>query len=526
MTRRYKAGVEREQGQLLPMRVEDYVAADNPVRALDAYVDSLDLVQLGVTNTAGGVSAGQPAYPPAALLKLYVYGYLMRVRSSRRLAAECYRNLEVMWLLKGLKPCHKTIADFRRDNAEALQAVHRDFVQLCRELDLYGRELVAIDGSYFSGDAGGRGIHTRDQLNKRLQRIEADIERYLRALDEADRAETEAPAPGGDGDADALRGKLERLRERQAREAGRLARLDASGGTQLSEVDPDARRLSKNGRAVCGYNVQLAIDGRLRLIIDGVATGDGNDRHQLQPMAERAADALGMQRFTVVADVGYFNPAQMRACERAGITPYVPEPRPHGPSARAGRVPRAAFTFDAGADGYRCPRGAFLARQRVITRSGQRQIHYASHRADCARCPIRDACLPPRTPWREIYRSEHEDWLEHEHRPRMEEGGREAMRQRAEMAEHPFATGKRWLGHDHFLVRGLERVNGELGLLMLAYNLRRVLNVLGPRALRAAIATRARRHCARGLSDAVLPGLSRIMRARIARRATGAPMVA
>ena len=316
MTRRYKAGLQREQGQLLPMRVEDYVSADNPVRALDAYVESLDLHALGVANTAGGVSAGQPAYPPAALLKLYLYGYLMRVRSSRRLAAECYRNLEVMWLLQGLQPCHKTIADFRRDNGEALQSVHRDFVQLCRELDLYGRELVAVDGSFFAGDAGGKGIHTRDQLNKRLRRIEADIAAYLQALEEADRTES-GSAQAGDG-AEALQDKLAALRTRQAREAERLARLDASGETQLSEVDADARRLCKNGQAVCGYNVQLAIDGRCRLIVDGVATNEGNDRDQLQPMAERARSALGAQRFTIVADTGYFNPAQLRRCAEAG----------------------------------------------------------------------------------------------------------------------------------------------------------------------------------------------------------------
>lgn len=297
-----------------------------------------------------------------------------------------------MWLLRGLKPCHKTIADFRRDNARALPPVHRDFVQLCRELDLYGRELVAIDGSYFSADARGKGIHTRDQLNRRLQRIEVDIERYLQALDEADRAESDTPVRGDD-DAETLRGKLERLRERQAR-----------GGTQLSEVDPDARRLFKNGRAVCGYNVQLAVDGRLRLIIDGVATGDGNDRHQQQPMAERAADALGLRRLPMVADVGYAD-TSLRACRHDQVCTRT---APHGPSAGAGRVPRAAFTFDAETDGYRCPRGAFLARQRVITRSGQRQIHYASHRADCARCPIREVCLSARPPYREIYRSEHE----------------------------------------------------------------------------------------------------------------------
>jgi len=492
MARRYKAGIEREQGQLLPMRVEDYVSADNPVRVLDAYIDSLDLQALGVTNAAGGVSAGQPAYPPAALLKLYLYGYLMRVRSSRRLEAECYRNLEVMWLLQGLQPCHKTIADFRRDNGEAMQSVHRDFVQLCRELDLYGRELVAIDGSFFGGDAGGKGIHTRDQLIKRLRRIEADIAGYLQALEEADCTESGSVEEGDD--AEALQEKLAALRARQSREAGRLARLEESGATQVSEVDPDARRLCKNGRAVCGYNVQLAIDGRCRLIVDGAVTNDGNDRDQLQPMAERARSALGAQRFTVVADTGYFNPVQLRACAEAGITPYVPEPGPRGASAGTDRVPRAAFTFEPDADGYRCPQGAFLSRQRVIVRAGHRQIGYASSPAACAHCPIRNTCLPARTPYREIYRSEHEDWLDSDHRPRMADGGRAAMRARAGLAEHPFGTCKRWFGWDHFLVRGLPRVRGELGLLMLAYNFRRVLGLLGPYALREAIAARAVTH--------------------------------
>lgn len=220
------------------------------MRALDAYVDSLDLQELGFTHTSAGVTPGQPPYPPAALLKLYLYGYLQRVRSSRRLEQECYRNLKVIWLVEGLKPNNKTIANFRKDNAAALRAANRDFVLLCRELDLYGRELVAIDGTFMRGDAGGKGIHTRSQLKRRLQRIEADIARHLAALDAADASE------GRDDAASVpLSEKLAALRERQQREQARLDTLESSGESQLSEVDPDARRLRKNGQRVCGYNV-------------------------------------------------------------------------------------------------------------------------------------------------------------------------------------------------------------------------------------------------------------------------------
>jgi len=326
MGRRYKQGTDRAQEMLLPSRVEDYVSADNAVRALDAYVDGLDLQAHGFTYTSGGVSAGQPAYPPAALLKLYLYGYLMRLRSSRRLEKECQRNLEVMWLMEGLAPTHQTIAAFRRDNGPALQAVNRDFVLLCRELDLYGRELVAIDGAFFGGDAGRKGIHTRDQLKKRLQRIDADIQRHLAALDEADSAEAAGEADTADLDA-----KLTALRERQSRERGRLAELEASGESQLSEVDPDARALQKAGQRVCGYNVQTAVDSRYSLLLDCTVTNAGNDREQLAPIAERAQATLQVERLEVVADAGYFNAGALRRCSEGGITAYVPEPAAQGP---------------------------------------------------------------------------------------------------------------------------------------------------------------------------------------------------
>lgn len=501
MSRRYKAGVDREQGMLLPERVEDYVSVDNPVRALDAYVDSLDLQALGFTHTSAGVSPGQPAYPPAALLKLYLYGYLQRVRSSRRLEQECYRNLEVIWLVEGLKPNNKTIANFRKDNVAALRAANRDFVLLCRELDLYGRELVAIDGSFLRGNAGGKGIHTRSQLKRRLQRIEADIARHLAALDAAD-ADEDREAESGQP----LAEKLATLRERQAREQARLATLETSGESQLSEVDPDARRLQKNGQRVCGYNVQLAVDSRHKLLVSCEVTNEGNDSGQLAPMAQRAQAALGAESLEVVADTGYFHGEQLRACEASGITAYVPESAPRGSSAAAGRLPRSAFVYDADSDRYRCPRGEWLRRTRTYERQGQRRFGYTSAAAVCAHCPLRAACLPRRNRFREIIRGEHEGWLETVYRPRMAEATATArLRQRAALAEHPFATLKRWCGWDHFLMRGLSRVQGEMDLLMLSYNLRRVLQLLGPQGLREVLAARARR--ARELASALAGSL-------------------
>lgn len=499
MGRRYKQGVDRHQGLLLPERVEDYVDDDNSVRALDAYVDSLDLESLGFTHSEERVGPGQPAYPPQALLKLYLYGYLHKVRSSRKLEQECHRNLEVIWLLEGLRPNNKTIANFRKDNAKALRSTHRDFVLLCRELDLYGRELVAIDGAFFRGSAGSKGIHTRKGLRQRLKRLEADIARYLAALDDADAKETSS----GEASAASLKEKLAALRERQARESARLAELEASGERQLSEVDPDARQLQKSGQRVRGYNVQMAVDERHKLLVDGEVTNAGNDRGQLQPMAERARGVLDVEELTVVADAGYFHLTQLKGCEASGITAYVPEPRARGRSASPQRLPRDAFTYEARTDRYRCPQGEWLSRTRACERDGKQVIGYASQPRACAECPLRNACLPKRTPYREIYRWEHEAWLEESYRPRMAAHGKAYLKQRAALAEHPFGTLKRWCGWDHFLVRGLTKVRGEMSLLMLSYNFRRVLNLLGMEGFRQALAARAAKAREAELSDAI-----------------------
>jgi transposase len=486
--RRYKTGVDRHQVQLLPACVEEYVDAANPVRAIEAYVESLDLAGLGFKHASGELGAGQPAYAPGALMKLYLYGYLMRVRSSRLLERETYRNLEVIWLLGGLKPSYKTIADFRKDHAESLKAVNRDFVRLCQELDLYGAELVGIDGSFFRGNAGKGRIYTEERIERGLRKIEQDIERYLQALNEAD-----AAAPAAVGEARALKEKLDELKQRQHHYQSLQAELKASGETQVSEVDPDARLLRKNGQCVAGYNVQIAVDAKHKLLVSCEVTNDGNDTQQLAPMANQAQEVLGVEALKVTADAGYYNQGHLKQCEDHGITPYVPEPEHRGRVDPAKRLTRDDFTFEAEHNGYRCPQGQWLMPNRVIERDGKRLQGYASEARSCADCPLRLRCLPAKTPFREIYRWEYEAVVE-AHRSRMAAEGRPYLRQRAALVEHPFGTLKRWCGWTHFLVRGKAKVSGEMNLLMLCYNFKRVLSLIGTDGFRAALKQRVSRH--------------------------------
>jgi transposase len=448
MSRRYKQGQNRNQDMLLPPSVEEYVSEDNTVRAIDAYVESLDLQKLGYTNTQGGISQGQPAYAPAALLKLYLYGYLMRIRSSRRLEQECYRNLEVMWLMAGLRPTFKTIANFRSTNAKALRETNRAFILLCRELELYGKELVAIDGSFFRGNASSKSIFTEKRLKGLLERLEVDINRYLNALDEADKVEDK----------------------------------------QLSEVDPHVRRLKKHGQNVSGYNVQIAVDSKHALLAECDVTNDGNDLNQLAPMAVKAKEALKVETLTVVADTGYHNGAQLKECEDAAIIAYVPERAQKGSSATAERVPRSSFVYDAERNAYQCPQGRWLTYLGPTEREGTTYSRYASKKADCAGCSLRETCLSAKGRRREIYRSEYEESVIRA-RERMQASGAAALyKQRGCLAEHPFGTLKRRCGMDHFLVRTLPKVNGEMNLMMLCYNFKRVLNLLGMELFKKSLA--------------------------------------
>jgi len=491
MTNRiFKIGQSREQGSFLPPRIEDYVAPDNPVRAIEAYVCALDLAALGFRNAEGDGGAGQPPYDPADLLKLYLYGYLNQVRSSRRLEREAGRNVELIWLLRGLVPGYRTIGNFRKDNRNALKAANRDFVMLARDLDLLGGDLVAIDGAFFHGDASKASIVTRKRLAEQLATLERDIEAYGAALEANDAAEETKPQPKeppGPGIAE----KLTVLLEKRARAKADLAKLEDSGETQLSRTDGDARLLTKNGQSVAGYNVQIAVDDRHKLIVASEVVNDGNDNGQLHAMALAAKQVLGVETLRALADVGYYNGETLKACETDAIVAYVPQANRNKRLAAQGRFTLEAFVYDAAADVYRCPAGALLRPTKGYKRDagGKLHVRYASLRSVCKACPLRRKCLAAKAHRRDIYRWVHEDVIDR-HRARMTQADA-LMRRRGALAEHPFGTLKCRAGYRHFLLRGFDKVRGEWGLMALCYNFTRVLNILG---LNRFIAYLARRH--------------------------------
>ncbi|MBV8401037.1 MAG: IS1182 family transposase [Acetobacteraceae bacterium] len=490
----FKAGVSREQPSFLPPRIDDYVGRDNPVRAIDAYVEALDLEKLGFRCPGSAGGAGQPPYDRADLLKLYLYGYQQRVRSSRALEREAKRNVEVMWLLRGLAPGYRTIANFRKDNWAAFKAVNRDFVVLARELGLVGGERVAIDGAFFDGNASKASIKTRRKLAERLDAIDQDIEAYGAVLEANDRAEAEdSPAGRDDGGSagEDIAQKLTSLMAKRAQVQADLAQLEQSGETQLSRTDADARLLSKRGEAVAGYNVQIAVDDKHKLIVASEVVNDGNDTGQLYKMAKAAKEELGAQALTALADSGYYNGQALKACEEDGIVPYVPQPRRTARLEHQGRLSHEEFAYEGDADVYRCPAGRLLTPRegRKTNTGGRIEIRYVSYKSDCDACPLRSRCLSAKAVTRTIYRWEHEDVLER-HRVRMKDAEPQ-MRRRAELAEHPFGTLKCRAGYRHFLVRGFDKVRGEWNLMALCYNFSRVLSILGLDAFVAYLARRA-----------------------------------
>jgi transposase len=491
--RTFKTGVSREQASFLPPRIEDYVGADNPVRAIDAYVCGLDLEQLGFQHAGSGGGSGQPPYDPADLLKLYLYGYLNQIRSSRRLEREAQRNLELIWLLKGLAPGYRTIGNFRKDNWAALKAANREFVLLMRELGLLSGALVAIDGAFFHGDASKASIATRKRLTEQLAALDRDIEAYGGALEANDAAEA-APAPAdddrGDGDGGGIAQRLATLMAKRARVQADLDRLEESGATQLSRTDADARLLTKNSQTIAGYNVQIAVDDKHKLIVASEVVNDGNDSGQLYPMAKAAKEALEAETLTAVADVGYYNGETLKSCEEDGIVAYVPQATRTGRLAAQGRFSHEDFAYDAEQNAYRCPAGTLLKPMNgfKINTGGRREIRYVSRKSVCNACALRERCLTTKTARRTIYRWEHEHVVDR-HRARMKDADA-LMRRRAGLAEHPFGTLKCRAGYRHFLLRGFDRVRGEWSLMALCYNFTRVLSILGPDRLTNALASR------------------------------------
>ena len=465
-------GDDRSQATLFPERLDDYVVEDSPVRVIDVFIDDLDISGLGFKTEPG--DTGRPGYRPSTMLKIYVYGYLNRVQSSRRLEQEAQRNVELMWLTGRLAPNFKTISDFRKDNGEAIRLVCREFVMLCRKLDLLSDTLVAIDGSKFKAVNNRDRNFTRAKMKRRLAEVEASIDRYLERLDEADRS---APA---EDNTQRLEDKVVALKEEMARLKKLEVRMLDAPDKQLSLTDPDARSMNSRGSGMVGYNVQSAVDSQHHLISAHEVTNVGSDRGQLARIAKQTKAVLGRETLDVVADRGYYNGDEIRACEQAGIETYLPKPKTSGNKAK-GQFDRSQFHYQADDDEYVCPAGERLIYRFTRTEAGKEIRRYWS--SACTACPIKNKCTTG--DYRRVSRWVHEAVVERA-QVRLD-GAPDVMRVRRATVEHPFGTIKSWMGSTHFSMKTLPRVSTEMSLHVLAYNLKRVINLVGTRKLIAAI---------------------------------------
>ena len=472
----YLRGADRSEVQLLPPCLDEYVPADSACRFIDAYVEGLDFQALGFVR-AHPAATGRPGYHPADLLKLYLYGYLNRVRSSRRLEAEAGRNLEVLWLLRGWRPDFKTIADFRKDNRAAFKPLFKQFNLLCRKLSLFGAELVAIDGSKFKADSSGYRRYTPEQLRELITKIENRIDDYLSRCDDSD------DAGGGGAGGDDLQDKLQWLRQNQGHYQELLDELEQSGQKEISHPDADARLMMGPHGYVLGYNVQVAVDAKHDLIAAQDVVQSASDTGQLAVMAVEARETTGAVALKAVADKGFYHGAQLEACEHAGIEPVVPKPTTAVQRDAQGRpvFGPERFLYDPCLAAYLCPAGQSLSCVGHYESAGHRMAYYQNRKA-CRSCPVRSQCTPGS--YRTIARSAHQETLERTAQ-RVKQNP-QLLEKRKGIVEHVFGF-MRLSGHDRFLLRGLEKVRAEFSLSALTYNLRRVINLLGVKVLLAAL---------------------------------------
>jgi transposase len=472
----YIEGASREQRILFPEAHDEYIGEDNAVRFIDAYVDGLAMEELGFKQTAPK-ETGRPPYDPRDLLKLYIYGYLNRLRTSRMLERECGRNVELMWLMRKLGPDFKTIAEFRKENRQSFKGVFRQFVLLCKEMGLLGGELVAVDGSKFKAVNSGQKNFSAKKLEQRLKEIDQKVECYLDEMERLDQQEKPSEEISG-GE---LRNKIDQLKKRRGKYEELLKELKRSGEKQISLIDPDSRAMALTPKGEVSYNVQTAVDSKYHLIVEQDVTNEPLDNHQLFTLAEKTRQMLGHDQLQVVADMGYYNHQELKNCEEAGITTYVFKPRVSKNTAR-GLFGKEKFVYEADRDCYRCP-----AQQRLDfrfeTEEREQRFRYYWTTA-CPSCALKSQCTTdPR--FHRIQRWEHEAVLE-----RLEQRVKAhplILKLRQQLVEHPFGTIKFWNDQRHFLMRGLEKVKAEFSLSTLAYNIKRVMNVIGVKGLLAAL---------------------------------------
>ena len=473
----YIEGHSRDQTTLFPEVIDDYISEDNPVRFLDVFVDNLNLKELGFKKAIENAT-GRPPYHPGDMLKLFIYGYINRIRTGRTLEKGTHCNLEIIWLIRKLKPDFKTICDFRKDNQQAIKKVCREFILLCRRLELFSAELVAIDGSKFRAVNSSERAYSKKKLEKIIQRIDKQIEDYLKTLALSETNESSYKKTS----AEELKRKIQHIRQRKQKCQKMLTQLETEHKTQISETDPDSRLMQTSNGIKSSYNVQIAVDSKHKLIAAQDVTNDVVDRNQLSNMTIQAKQNMNAEQFDAVADMGYYHGHEVQTCLKAGITPYIPKPYTSA-NTKQGLYGKERFKYDAQNDCYICPAKQIL-NYRFTTREKKRTIRYYTAIA-CKHCQLKPKCTRNKES-RRITRWINEDILESMEKrvtanPLM-------MEYRKQLVEHPFGTMKRWMDQGYFLTRGLGKVRTEFSLTVLAYNIKRVINIIGVKNMVAALA--------------------------------------
>ncbi len=471
-------GTHRDQTVLFPNTIDQYVEKENPVRFIDAFVDSLNLEKLRFKHSVPA-DTGRPSYNPSDLLKLYVYGYLNQVRSSRKLEKECHRNVEVMWLMKRLAPDFKTIADFRKDNIDCIKPVFKEFVYLCRNLDLYGAQLVAIDGTKFKAVNSRSNNLNEKTVALRLKKTEEKIIEYLKEMAQNDTADSNEDESTN---VDDLKEKICKLEEEKQRYEQIQNQMKTTGQREVSLVDPDSRlmRVDSQRFDVC-YNIQTSVDAKQHLIVDYDVINNSTDHHQLTKDALAAKATLGVDELDVLSDKGFYVEKDVSDCEANGIRVFMPIPAALNPYKRVG-IPEPGFysdrfVYDAAKDVYVCPAGDELPFWKQGGREGGLKGRLY-RTALCSCCSVRSKCTRNKH-GRYMFSGEFDSAVDSLRARLKTSEGREKCRLRRTIVEHPFGTIKRAFNQGYLLLKGLRKVKGEVGFTLLAYNMRRAINALG-----------------------------------------------
>ena len=474
MSNIYKEGLHRKQQIFFPPSIDEYVSKDNQVRAIEDYVELLDTAKLGFANASLNSADGQPAYHPRLLLKIYIYGYLNKIRSSRKLEQEIDRNIEMMWLCAGLKPRYKTIANFRRDNAAPLKKVFREFVLLCRDLELIEGKLLAVDGAFLRANASKNQLITKKFVKQGLEKIDKKIEAYLKALNFSDQKEKRdkslKPLPVND------LAKMKRKKEKLDKD---LSLLEEMGVTQYNRTDPDAQLMSKPAHNLMAYNAQIVVDDKFKFIVATEISSEGNDSHQLYCMAKQAKEIVQNDQLIITGDKGYFNAEEIKRCIDDGIDTVIPKTNSGQVQGAKGKFGKEKFVYDKASDSYMCPGNHHLIFTGVITKRGEKEYHnYSVSSKICKSCSLKEQCLS-KTKNKTILRYKYADVID-TYKEKMEtEESKNIIKKRASIVEHPFGTIKQSLGWSHYLTRGTQKVSGENALIMFSYNFRHLLNLIG-----------------------------------------------